>query len=328
VTIEVRQLDGSDESSSRTYVAIVNAVTPESPTSPGEIAWEDATYPDGVRFLARLDGELAGAGSVGRIYMYEADYERLWFGLHVLPPSRRHGLGTALWAAASAVAREAGKTGLQTDLSATQVDGLAFLEHRGFGVAERSKMLQLDLRGMVAPDVAPPAGIEITTYAERPDLVDGLHRVALEAYADIPTADEPVSAGSIDEFAARDVRRDGIPPGGFAIAIDAASGDVAGWASLMFWPGSTTLAWHDMTAVARAFRGRGVATALKRATIAWAIGHGLETLETGNDPANAPMRAVNLGLGYRAIPDVLTMRGPLAPSGASRRDAPRAYFGR
>jgi GNAT superfamily N-acetyltransferase len=82
---------------------------------------------------------------------------------------------------------------------------------------------------------------------------------------------------------------------------------------LLFAPGSSTLAWHDMTAVRPAWRSRGVATALKRATIAWAIAHGLETLATCNDEANAPMRAVNARLGYRPMPDVLTVRGPLAP---------------
>ena len=92
-------------------------------------------------------------------------------------------------------------------------------------------------------------------------------------------------------------------------------GDVAGWASLMFVPGSTTVAWHDMTAVGRAWRGRGVATVLKRSTIAWAIKHGLEALETGNDEDNAPMRAINARLGYRPMPDELSLRGPLSSEG-------------
>jgi RimJ/RimL family protein N-acetyltransferase len=56
-----------------------------------------------------------------------------------------------------------------------------------------------------------------------------------------------------------------------------------------------------------------VATALKRATIAWAVEHGLEALETGNDEDNLPMRAVNARLGYTPMPDLLTLRGPLSP---------------
>jgi GNAT superfamily N-acetyltransferase len=84
----------------------------------------------------------------------------------------------------------------------------------------------------------------------------------------------------------------------------------------LFVPGRTDMAWHDMTAVLPAYRGRGIAKALKRATIAWAIDNGLVVLETGNDVENAPMRAVNLGLGYEPIPDEVGFRGPLADESA------------
>ena len=56
-----------------------------------------------------------------------------------------------------------------------------------------------------------------------------------------------------------------------------------GYSSLMLTPGSHDPAWYDMTAVRRAWRGRGVAVALKQATIGWAIGRGLDALDTGND---------------------------------------------
>lgn len=309
----IRALRQDDEAGLRAFVEIVNAVTPESPTSLQDIRWADVTYPGCVRFLAELEGHPVGAASVGRIYVHEASFERYWLTLHVRPEARRHGLGAALWTAASVVACEAGKTGLQTAVSEVQTAGVAFLTHRGFEIIGRDKMVQLDLRGLKLPTVEPPPGIVLTTLADRPDLETGLHAVAVEAYADIPVTDTLVAAGSFDEFRARDLDRDGIPPEALAIAIDSTTGDVVGWASLMFVPGSTTVARHDMTAVGRAWRGRGVATVLKRATIAWAIRRALETLETGNDEANAPMRAINARLGYRPIPDELSFRGPLAP---------------
>ena len=55
-----------------------------------------------------------------------------------------------------------------------------------------------------------------------------------------------------------------------------------------------------MTAVSRALRGRGVASSLKRAQIAWAKEHGLKRLTAQNDERNAPMRRINNALGYRA----------------------------
>jgi GNAT superfamily N-acetyltransferase len=141
-----------------------------------------------------------------------------------------------------------------------------------------------------------------------------VHRVAVEAFPDVPTGGEPLHAGTYEEFAARDVDRAGVPRDGFVIAVDEATGEAAGYANLLFVPGSTTVALHDMTAVRPSFRGRGIATALKRATIAWAIANGLEALETGNDETNAPMRAVNRALGYRPIPDLIGLQGPLAPA--------------
>jgi len=104
-----------------------------------------------------------------------------------------------------------------------------------------------------------------------------------------------------------------IPAGGFAVAFDAGTGIVIGYASLLLLAGNPNVAWHGMTAVARAWRGKGVASALKRATIAWAIANGIETLETANDEANAPMRAVNGRLGYTPLPDEIYYRGPVAP---------------
>ena len=69
-----------------------------------------------------------------------------------------------------------------------------------------------------------------------------------------------------------------------------------------------------MTAVSRGWRGRGVATALKRATITWAKANGIEALETANDTDNLPMRAVNRSLGYRPLPDEIYFRGPVEPA--------------
>jgi GNAT superfamily N-acetyltransferase len=183
------------------------------------------------------------------------------------------------------------------------------LRRHGFVEYERSKTVRLELAGLRAPEVDPPDGISMTSLEKRPDLVAAVHAVAVVAFPDIPSGDVPIAAGDLAEFRGRDVDRPSFPPGAFMVAVEMAADRVIGYASLVFLPGSTTEAWHDMTAVVPEWRGRGVAGALKRATIAWAIEHGLEALGTGNDQANAPMRAVNAGLGYRPRPDEVTMRG-------------------
>jgi GNAT superfamily N-acetyltransferase len=315
MSVAIRRIALEDEAGVAAYVRIRNASQPDNPDSLEHLRWEHATYPGEMTLLIAEapDGTPVGAASVGRIYMLPPEYDRAWLGLWVEADRRRQGVGTALLQAAGDAARELGKTGFELELSEAHEAGHAFLAAHGFVEVERSKAVALDLAGMQPPAVEPPPGIALTTLAERPDLLPGVHRTAVEAFPDIPTSDEPMDASTLEGFTARDVDRTGMPREAFFVAVDEASGEAVGYASLMFAPGSRTVAWHDMTAVRPAFRGRGIATVLKRATIAWAIANGVETLETGNDEANAPMRAVNLALGYRPQPDYVALQGPLPP---------------
>jgi GNAT superfamily N-acetyltransferase len=257
------------------------------------------------------------------MYVHPPDFPAYWATIAVLPGDRRRGVGSMLLAAISDHARAAGKTELILRCSDAQPEGIAFLSHRDFREHERSKVVRLALAGVTALDVEPPAGIAFSTLAERPDLIVGVHAVALEAFPDIPGGDEPIEAGDLAEFRARDVDRPGIPADAFIVAL--AGDEVVGYANLLMAPGSTTVAWHDMTAVRRDWRGRGIAAALKRATIAWAIHNGVTALDAGNDEANASMRAVNARLGYRPLPDEVFMRGPLfSGPGPSAPRAPRS----
>lgn len=309
----IRRLDPADEAGVAAYVRIRNAVMPDSPASADRVAWQDATYPgDTHLFLAHRGGEAVGAAVAGRIHMYGPGYPRHWLGLWVMPEARRAGIGSALLAVVSDAARAAGKTGFQTMLSEVHEEGHRVLAARGFVEIDRMRQVGLDLRGLEAPPVVPPPGIALVTLAERPGLVPAVHSVAAETFPGMTTGDEPMDAGTLDEFVAREVERPDIPWDAFQVALDATSGEAVGYASLVLAAGSTTMAYHAMTAVRPAYRGRGIATALKRATIAWAIGHGLEALETSNDVHNAPMRAVNAALGYEPMPDLIGLQGPLA----------------
>lgn len=292
------------------FARIVSTVSPDDSTSVDEIRWADATYPGGQRFLARLDRVPVGAGSVGRVYVYPEDYPGLWTNISVLPEHRRRGVGSALLTAIAEAARAAGKSLLVGRTAADRPETIAFLAHRGFLEHERMKAGRLVLAGVEPPAVDAPAGVEITTLEARPDLVDGVYAVAVEAFPDIPN-DVPMATGTLEEFRARDVDRTIVPKGAFAVGVDGATGRVVGYANLILVPGNPRVAWHDMTAVVRSWRGRGLATALKRATIRWAIANGVEALDTANDTDNAAMRAVNARLGYEPLPDEVNVRGPV-----------------
>lgn len=295
-------------------VAIIGRVSPDNPMSVEEARWQDARYPGGKRFVAWLDGQAVGCGGAGRVYMYAADFPALWGNLSVLPEFRGRGVGGALLDAISDVALAAGKRELYGRTTADRPDAIRFLERRGFREVERMKVVRLDLADFNHAPIQPPAGIQITSLEARPELADRLYEVAVEALPDIP-GDGRMDPGTPAEFRARDVDRSLMPKGGYAVAVDEASGAVVGYSNLMLVANDPGLAWHGMTAVRRAWRGRGIAGALKRATIAWAAANGLEAIETANDVDNAPMRAVNRRLGYRPLPDEVYFRGPATRAG-------------
>jgi GNAT superfamily N-acetyltransferase len=66
-----------------------------------------------------------------------------------------------------------------------------------------------------------------------------------------------------------------------------------------------------MTAVKRAWRGRGIARALKAAEINWALANGYAELHTSNEERNTPIKRLNAGLGYRPGIGTIHLVGPI-----------------
>ena len=84
---------------------IVNATSPEDPTTLDEIHWSERTYPGSTRLLAELDGRAVGAATVGRVYVYPPEYPAFWGSVGVLLEARRQGIGERLLRGISDAAR-------------------------------------------------------------------------------------------------------------------------------------------------------------------------------------------------------------------------------
>jgi len=156
--------------------------------------------------------------------------------------------------------------------------------------------------------VASPDGIEIVTWAERPDLAPGIYAVAREAYADVPDGEDEVMP-SFEDWLSMDMMGAGDRAEGTFVAL--AGDEVVGYAKFHFPSAQPELARHDMTGVLRAWRRRGIAGALKRAEIAWAKRSGYTRLVTGNEERNEPIRKLNAQYGYVPEPGTVTVRGPI-----------------
>jgi GNAT superfamily N-acetyltransferase len=262
---------------------------------------------DMVWFLATRDGE-----DVAAALAYVGWHSAPGTGtgeVFVLPEHRGTGLGSALYKEVAQWVQERGSVTLETTVAEDDEASLAWADERGFREVGRNSRLVLDLAAVEAPEVDPPPGVEIVTWAERPDLSAGMYEVAREAYPDVP-GDEGTPVDPFEVWLSNDMQGPADRPEATFIAI--ADGEVAGYAKLSLSSSDSSIAFHDMTGVLRAFRGRGIASALKRAEIAWAKREGYTSLETNNEVRNEPIRRLNEQHGYTVRPGVVVLREALA----------------
>jgi GNAT superfamily N-acetyltransferase len=284
---------------------------------PEAIEHSRATIPMFRDWLALLDGDPVGAGSCSLNLGMEEDTAAFAVAC-VLDQVRGRGVGTALYGQLSTHARSLGKSELMTWGYEDDAGGVAFAERHGFVVVTRKPALRLVLDDCPRPTVDLPEDVVITTLAETPELVQGVWETASEAMPDIPYYTVPMSAGPLEEFAARSFAGPRFIPEATFVAVR--EGEVLGYAQLTWMSRAAGIADHAMLAVRRAWRGRGIAKALKARQIMWALDNGLTELRTGNDERNASARAVNANFAYTPLPDQVGYRGPLLAS-ESRRSA-------
>jgi len=298
----------ADPAEEQASLEIYNAVWPTDAVTMDEVESFRRSQLDYVDFLARIDGQLAGSG-VGTVGPHRPD--QVMAITAVLPERRHRGIGTALYETISGWASERGLDKLLARVSDDDPESLAFAQKRGFVQVTREKGLVLRLDEIEPPPVALPDGVEIAAWAERPGIERGLYEVALEGVRDIPGQEdeevEPFEAWLEHEMRGSGDRED-------ATLVALAGDEVIGYAKFSLTEAQPKTAHHDLTAVKRAWRRRGIAGALKAAQIRWAKEHGYEELRTRNEERNEPIRRLNARLGYRPAPGLIFFEGPLSPA--------------
>jgi GNAT superfamily N-acetyltransferase len=299
--VEIRRVE-SDEERKRS-LEVYNAVFPEWAVAIEDVlSWEQATIARASFLLS--SGDVLDSAHVG----VEGHRPEPLASVYVLPDHRRRGAGSALYHAVSGWAVERGHSSLRGAVRESDMESRGWAERRGFREIGRDSLLVLDL-ATVEPEVEPPPGVEIVSWAERPELARGMYEVAVEAYADVPgNEDDPME--SFEDWLAHDMGGSGDRPEATFVAV--ANGEAVGYAKFSLTTARPSVAFHDITGVKRAWRGRGIARALKAAEIAWAKRAGYERLETMNEIRNEPIRRLNERWGYRVAPGRISLRGPLA----------------
>ncbi len=302
--IEVR--DATAPSDELASLEMYNTVWPQYAIGIDESRAFRASLLDGFDYLACEDGVPVGSAA-GGIRRQRPD--RIFTLITVLAAARRRGAGSALYERVSAWARSRCVEQLESWVVEDDPESLAWAQRRKFTEIERDSRLVLDLSDVEAPEIDPPDGVEIVTWAERPDVIHGIYEVAREAYPDMPGA-VAEEVEPFEEWLEHDMRGPGDRPDATFVAL--AGDEIVGYAKFSLTSARPTVAGHDVTGVKRSWRGRGVAGALKRAQIRWAKQQGYERLQTANEVRNEPMRRLNYRLGYQAAPGRISLLGPVS----------------
>jgi len=262
---------------------INNAVNPDRPVTVDLIA----TAPGA--FVVHDDGYA---------YVAESSIPGSAFAMvRVRPDSRRRGVGSALLAEAGVKSQELGCASMWGRVREGDEASLHYTAHRGLEEVNRDVYVLLEVApedGEVAPGI-----VEL-----REEHLLGTYGIAAECVPEMALP-QHAEVQPFDQWLPEEERNS-------PVAFVALDGDeVVGYARLYTVSALPDRLENGFTGVLRSHRRRGIATALKRAQIAWAAANGYREVVTSSVEGNEAMRTVNERLGYKPLPAWIVVQGPV-----------------
>jgi mycothiol synthase len=270
----------------------MEVVPGERTATVAELRAEDSA--DRMMVLAAVDGVVVGSGLAG-----VSDSGGGFVAPRVRPDFRRRGVGTGLLhhLAAHLTTRSFAQARGMVDDSGS----LVFAQQAGFVEIDRQVEQVLTL-AEVPPPSAPPTGVRVIDLVEQPHLwAASYDTFGTEVLADFAVY-EPLQV-SAEQWAASWA--------GEPMFLALYDGAVIGCAGLHPDTDRPERAENALTAVRRDWRGRGVASYLKRLTLRWAAEHGVTEVYTWTQARNEPILRLNEHLGYVVGQTSTTLSRPL-----------------
>ena len=241
------------------------------------------------------------------------DPSRLWVDVEVDPDHQGRGIGRALAEQAEREARGTGSVAVLAQARSDRPRDLEFLFRRGFEERRRNRQSRLELPAPGYPNFPRRAdelardGVEFTTLAdegpERIEVRRQVHTLMNAALEDEPRLGA-YTPSTYEQFVEWNIDAPGFLPDAFFLAR---VGDrYVGISNLELLPAEPGVLHQVFTGTVPEFRGRGIASELKRLTVEYGQDHGFRSIRTSNDSLNHPMWAINEKLGYqREVPRVM-----------------------
>ncbi len=292
-------------------VAIMNSARPD-PTSVEAVLAHESLRAENGRYV-----RLVAVAADGPVVAYCEATHSPWdapglFGLELVvdPVWRRRGVGASLWEALRERLAVEGATRIEVDVRDNDPGAERFAQARGFALERRLFESTLALSRF---DEAPFVGIierleatgarffSLADVGDTEDARRAVYEINKRAALDIP--------GRVQTFAPFEEWRRFVCGAEWYRAegqIIAAVGETwVGLGAVGYFAKSNSM-YNMITGVDRAYRGRGLALALKLHTIRLARRYGVDYIRTHNDSENAPMLAINRKLGYQPEPGLLS----------------------
>lgn len=244
---------------------------------------------------------------------------KFWTYVVVDPRCRGQGIGRTLSSLLDSEAASHRAVAFWAGVRSDDPRSLSFVRRLGFVEKRRVWMSTLDLSRSDLPSLPDRteslerAGIRFTTLAaegpERPEVRRRVFDLLSEASRDVPRMGEytPISFEQfVGEFASP-----GFLPEGFFLAVEGET--YVGLSNFQ-----QSLAEKDglrvgFTGTRAAYRGRGIASELKRRAYEFARGRGVRYLRTMNDSLNRSIWAINEKQGFRHTVEYVDFERPLSP---------------
>ena len=288
--ISVCVTDGDYEAWRQVRMAVVPG---ERCDTVAELRQQDS--PGRLLLLATVDGIVVGSGVADRSDAGSGGF----VAPRVLPEHRRRGVGSAILQALAVHVTALGLPEMRAMVDDSE--SLGFAEHFGFAEVDR-QVEQVRVLGSEPPPTALPTDVEVIPLDQQPGLWAAcFDTFGAEVLADF-ALDEPLHI-TAEQWTGSWA--------GDPMFLAVHHGEVIGCAGLFRDTDRPDRAENALTAVRRDWRGRGIASHLKRRTLWWAADHGLTEVYTWTQARNVPMLRLNEHLGYVTGRTSITLVRPL-----------------
>jgi GNAT superfamily N-acetyltransferase len=272
-------------------VELIHEVFPSGVTTVESWRQQQASIPPRARhasWVAIVGGTVAARADASLNWF--SDSRSAFAGVSVGQAFRGRGIGGSLWKLIQDHLDEL-KPSRVLSMFVETPEGAAFARARGFEEVRAETLSCVDPRTV---DLTPLESASIQLVPLRNVSPEEVYEVDMITTADVPMTDE-VSDLPFDEWLDFIWRRPTMTLDGSFAAIE---DDRVVCITMLAANLERGRAFNEYTGTLPAYRGRGLADLVKRASLRWAAENGIGAVWTTNDETNAPMLAVNGRLGY------------------------------